>query len=111
MLCLTFRHRLLTYSWQVMLSGFTVDEVNGSANYFVTALLFMFFTYFINIVMLNLLIAIMGDIFDRIQENAKAEFMFARANIIIEFEALLSDSHKRNEEVSVRQGSEARMAV
>ncbi|GMI01602.1 hypothetical protein TrVE_jg9814 [Triparma verrucosa] len=88
----------LLYSWQVMLNGFTVNEVDGSANYFVTALLFMFFTYFINIVMLNLLIAIMGDIFDRIQENAKAEFMFARANIILEFEALVSDSHKRNEE-------------
>ena len=54
--------------------------------------------FFINIVMLNLLIAIMGDIFDRIQENAKAEFMFARAEIVLEFEAMLSYSQMEDEE-------------
>ena len=48
--------------------------------------------------MLNLLIAIMGDIFDRIQENAKAEFIFARAQIIIELELTLSKAQKENKE-------------
>ena len=40
----------------------------------------------------------MGDIFDRIQENAKAEFTFARAQIIMEFEATLSAKQKENKE-------------
>ena len=40
--------------------------------------------------MLNLLITIMGDIFDQIQESADAQFMFARAQIILEFEDTLS---------------------
>ena len=63
--------------------------MQGSANLSITAILFIAFTIFINIIMLNLLIAIMGDIFDKIQENAKAEFMFASANIVLEFEETL----------------------
>ena len=79
----------LLYTWSKMLTGFTITEITGSANTGVTALLFISFTYFINIVMLNLLIAIMGDIFDKIQENAKAEFMLARAQVVLEFEEVL----------------------
>ncbi|GMH48777.1 hypothetical protein TrVE_jg7966 [Triparma verrucosa] len=47
---------------------------------------FVVFTLLINIVMLNLLIAIMGDIFDKVQDNAKAEFIFGKATIICEYE-------------------------
>lgn len=46
--------------------------------------------------MLNLLIALMGDIFDKIQENAKAEFMLARAEIVLEFETKLSESNRKD---------------
>ena len=38
----------------------------------------------------------MGDIFDKIQENAKAEFMFARANIVLEFEETLTKDQRSN---------------
>ena len=37
-------------------------------------------------------------IFDRIQENAKAEFIFARANIILEFEGTLTKKQRANPE-------------
>ena len=86
----------LLYSYEIMLAGFTLSDIDGSSNAVVTSILFIAFTLFINIVMLNLLIAIMGDIFDRIQENAKAEFIFARAQIILEFEAVLSKSDRAN---------------
>ena len=56
----------------------------------------MVFTFFINIVMLNLLIALMGDIFDRIQENARNEFLFARGSIILEFENMMSAGELNN---------------
>ena len=86
------------YSLSIMLSGFTLSDIDYSLNGITTIVLFVSFTLFINIVMLNLLIAIMGDIFDRIQENAKAEFMFARANIILEIEGVLSEKQKADKE-------------
>ena len=101
----------MTSPWMSLFSGFLLllgdfnaEEFNASLSYNLTMALFVVFMFFINIVMLNLLIAIMGDIFDRIQENAKAEFMFARAGIVLEFEAMLSNYDRQNEEVS-RRGS------
>ncbi|GMH51643.1 hypothetical protein TL16_g01052 [Triparma laevis f. inornata] len=52
-------------------------------------ILFISFTFFVNIVLLNLLIAIMGELFDKIKENAKATFLFAKANLILEFESIM----------------------
>ncbi|GMI11254.1 hypothetical protein TrLO_g10470 [Triparma laevis f. longispina] len=85
-------------SYTVLLAGFVIDDLDGSASFFSTGMLFIGFTIFINIIMLNLLIAIMGDIFDKIQESAKAEFIFARANIILEFEGTLTKKQKENNE-------------
>ena len=68
-----------------------MNELDESSSFGITVFLFVVFTFFINIIMLNLLIAIMGDIFDRIQENAVAEFLFARANILLEIEATFGD--------------------
>ena len=63
-----------------------LGEINKSELFSVFAL-FVFFTLFVNIIMLNLLIALMSNIYEKIQENAKAEFMFAKASIVLEFEA------------------------
>ena len=82
----------------LLLGDFDAEEFSASSSYGLTLALFVVFMFFINIVMLNLLIAIMGDIFDRIQENAKAEFIFARAQIIIELELTLSKAQKENKE-------------
>ena len=60
------------------------------------AFLFTVFTLLTNIVLLNLLIALMGDIFNRIQENAQAEFLYARAYIVLEFESLLDKNYKND---------------
>ncbi|GMH73810.1 hypothetical protein TrLO_g1517 [Triparma laevis f. longispina] len=82
----------LLMSYGVMLGevGKPQKDYTANSNWLIAmvgVILFVVFTFIINIVMLNLLIAIMGDIFDKIQENAKAEFMFAKAGIICEFEA------------------------
>ncbi|GMH79949.1 hypothetical protein TrST_g10365 [Triparma strigata] len=90
--------RAILQSYTTMLAGFTEDDIQGSASTGTTAILFIAFTIFINIIMLNLLIAIMGDIFDKIQENAKAEFIFARANIVPEFEGTLTKTQRANPE-------------
>ncbi|GMH54376.1 hypothetical protein TrST_g10532 [Triparma strigata] len=80
----------------LLLGDFDVTEFEASSSYYVTLVLFVVFMIFINIVMLNLLIAIMGDIFDRIRENARAEFTFARAIIILEFEEMLASRHYKD---------------
>mmetsp|Transcript_6199 Transcript_6199/g.12871 ORF Transcript_6199/g.12871 Transcript_6199/m.12871 type:complete len:1433 (-) Transcript_6199:1267-5565(-) len=90
-------------SYVLLLGEFEFVEDFDKSRHIVISVLFVLFTLFINIIMLNLLIAIMGDIFDRIQENAKAEFIFARAQIIIEFEGALNflipqNIRKREEE-------------
>ena len=75
---------------------FSGEYLGQSSDIIATCILFFTFTFGINIVMLNLLIAIMGDTFDRIQENSQAEFMFARAQIVLEYEGNLSEEEKNN---------------
>ena len=81
--------------YTLMLGDFDISEFTGSVSFLSIGFLFTVFTLLINIVLLNLLIALMGDIFDRIQENAQAEFLYGRACIILEFESLLSESYKK----------------
>jgi len=50
--------------------------------------------FLINIVLMNLLIAIVGDIFDQIQESARAQFLYSEAKLIIDFESLLMPKGK-----------------
>ena len=76
-----------TYS--LLLSNYFLDDFLLTRNSIGTCLLFISFTFFVNIVLLNLLIAIMGELFDKIKENAKATFLFAKANLILEFESIM----------------------
>lgn len=69
----------------MMLGSFDPFEFEASLSPATTLILFVGFMIIINIVMMNLLIAIMGDTFDQIQENAMAEYLFCRASIILEF--------------------------
>ncbi|GMH53826.1 hypothetical protein TrST_g8090 [Triparma strigata] len=85
-------------SYALLLGNFDVNELEESSSFVITVFLFVGFSFFINIIMLNLLIAIMGDIFDRIQENAVAEFLFARANILLEIEATFGEKEKTKTE-------------
>lgn len=79
-------------AYTLMLGEFDFTEFPGTSfwEFFSTILLFIVFTAFINIIMLNLLIAIMSDIFDHVQESAQSEFLFARARIILEFEEMVN---------------------
>jgi len=71
----------------IMIFGeFEVSEYEASTSYYVCIGLFVAFMYLVNVVLLNLLIAIMGDIYDQIQENARAQFLFSKARLILEFE-------------------------
>ena len=60
------------------------QEFESSGNKHVMALLFTIFQFFVNIVMLNLLIAIMGDQYDIVQESGHEQYLYAKAQIILE---------------------------
>ncbi|GMH75040.1 hypothetical protein TrLO_g8798 [Triparma laevis f. longispina] len=80
----------------MMLGSFDPFEFEASLSPATTLILFVCFMIIINIVMMNLLIAIMGDTFDQIQENAMAEYLFCRASIILEFEEAMSKDRLEN---------------
>jgi len=75
------------YIW--MFGEFDTDNFGATANYYAMVGLFIVFMYILNVVLFNLLIAIMGDIYDSIQENARAQFLFSKASLILEFEEVM----------------------
>ena len=46
-------------------------------------------------VLLNLLIAIMGDKYDMVQESRQEQFLYAKAQIILEYEAWMPLAFKK----------------
>ena len=52
--------------------------------------------FFMDIIMLNLLIAIMGDEYVRVQEWGHEQYLYAKAGIIIEYEARMSRAEKQD---------------
>ena len=61
-------------------------------------LLVCVFLFFVVIVLLNLLIALMGDIFDEVQARVEQESTFGKAKLIVEYEALFSTAYKKRHE-------------
>jgi len=83
--------------YTLMLGDFDVENYTETGNFLAAVALFVVFMFLVNIVMLNLLIAIMGDIFDQVQESALAQFLYSKSSLILEFEATMSEEDKRNE--------------
>ena len=78
----------------VMLLG-EVDSAEWHEAYFLQAMLFHVFTIFSNIVLLNVLIAIISDTYERVQESAKARGLMARGRLLLEFQDMMNDSQLR----------------
>ena len=68
----------------LMLGDFDLQEFESSGDKDAMAFLFTIFQFFVNIVMLNLLIAIMGDQYDIVQESGHEQYLYAKAQIILE---------------------------
>ena len=79
-----------------MLGDFDLEAYTATSSVASSIALFVIFMYLVNLIMLNLLIAIMGDIFAQIQESARAKFLYSKALIIIEFEDMMSDKDKKD---------------
>lgn len=62
----------------------------------VAVTLFIFYVMTLAIVLLNLLIAIMGDSYDRVKNTEHTKFLKERAMTILDLELMLSDKRKEN---------------
>ena len=82
-----------------MLGDFDLVEYTATSNATSSIALFIVFMYLVNIILLNLLIAIMGDIFDQIQEKARAQFLYSKAKLILEFEDIMSEEDLKSNEM------------
>jgi WD40 repeat protein len=89
----------LLNGFTLLLGDFDMEEYTASYSYVASCILFVFFMFLVNVVMLNLLIAIMGDIFDSVQQNAKAQHIFSKASLILEHESIMRKSQKQSQEL------------
>ena len=65
----------LVFSYRMGLGDFITDEFGGSKDEILVWVMWFVNTLIINIILLNLLIAIMGDTFDRVQETTEASML------------------------------------
>ena len=72
----------------------SIDDMKQSKSLVTTTVLKSIFMFFVQIVLLNLLIAIMGDIFDEVQARSSAEACYGRAKLIVQYESLFTESYK-----------------
>ena len=73
---------------------YDVETLNESSIPALTKLLIVVFEVLVVVVLLNLLIALMGDIFGKVQANAQAESTFGLAKLVVEYEGLMDPAIK-----------------
>lgn len=78
-----------------LLGDFNTGVLLAGPGYEVKIFLFLFFMISMTIILLNLLIAIMGDSFDRIKNTEEMEFLMARAKAIDDLESMMSTRMKK----------------
>merc|ERR1711871_590859 len=72
----------------------SIDDMKQSKSLITLSVLKSFFMFFVQIVLLNLLIAIMGDIFDEVQARSSAEACYGRAKLVMQYESLFTEWYK-----------------
>ena len=77
---------------------YDVETLNESSIPALTKFLLTIFEVLVVVVLLNLLIALMGDIFGKVQANAQAESTFGIVKLVVEYEGLIWDSVKKKHE-------------
>jgi WD40 repeat protein len=77
-----------------LFAGFSVKDLTQSTSPPLAIFLLALFLFVVVIVLLNLLIAIMGDKYDEVQEHAGAEAYYGLAKLVQEYEELIPRSVK-----------------
>lgn len=75
--------------YDMLLGSYDVSLLRFSSSPALAWTLFVCFSFLMTIVLLNLLISILGDSFDRVQERADVEWRRERALLLVEMEQLI----------------------
>merc|ERR1719453_858809 len=86
----------LVYSTYCLILGDFDDSMYGLDAHPLYFFFFFAFTFFVDIVMLNALIAIMGATYGRVEETKEAGSNEQKAELIIEIQESLSDADNEN---------------
>lgn len=78
--------------------SYNVDTMLESSSPFVAVLIGSIFMFFVVIVMLNILIAIISEKYSYVRENENAECSYGKAKLIAEYEKLIPDSLKQEKQ-------------
>jgi glucan phosphoethanolaminetransferase (alkaline phosphatase superfamily) len=76
--------------------SYSAELMFESSNYVAAVIIGSAFMFFVVIVMLNILIAIISDRYSYVKENENAEFNYGLAKIIVEYEKLIPEKIKLN---------------
>ena len=87
------------YAYQIALGDFATDEF-GQFNLWLVWILFLLSTLFVVIIMFNLLVAIVGDTFERVLSHCENSMYMEIASLMVDNEHLISgkDAEKYNQE-------------
>jgi hypothetical protein len=77
-----------------MMLGDTVTDYHGTSSNKLGIILFVSFTVIVSLLLLNMLIALMGDTFGTVRAKGIAQFRLEQASIIYEQQSLTPDSPK-----------------
>jgi hypothetical protein len=78
------------YSYRMGIGDFDFDSFGAEKSSFLLYILFMISTLFILLILLNMLIAMMGDTFDRVQETSESNMLKEFTEMMIENEYLFN---------------------
>ena len=92
-----FDSSLLTV-YGYLFGNYDVTIFDTSISPSLSKFLISIFLFFVVIVLLNLLIALMGDIFDEVQAKSQSESTYGKAKLIVEYESLFSEGYKKRNE-------------
>jgi Ion transport protein len=87
----------LLKAYQLLLGDFDVSELRRAEYTVVALVFFIVFTLFGLILLLNLLIALMSSIYERVQSNVLEEWYAERADLILELEQSMSVFQRQGE--------------
>ncbi|PNH02525.1 hypothetical protein TSOC_011488, partial [Tetrabaena socialis] len=82
--------RTMFTMWRAVLGQFNIDWAWGSAWQELSLMFFTGFMFVVQIVLLNMLIALMREIYSRVQHTEEDVFLKGRATLIVEVETLMA---------------------
>eukprot|EP00966_Prymnesium_polylepis_P155281 3586323-Prymnesium_polylepis.1 len=83
-------------AYALTMGTFKTSHYSSGSNSFLMLFFFHYFTLSVNIVLLNVLIAMICDTYERVQEKFTGRSLLQRAELLLEMEEVMSDAERDN---------------